>query len=111
MTGLNHEDKNPDNPGVDIRSEWVVVAETVNRTMAEFAVNGLRSYDIPAALDARAGFLGSVGLKLRSLRDGQLQPFKVLTPSEYAEEAAEVVKLFLGNGEDPGQDREYTDND
>lgn len=111
MTGLNFDDNGPVDQNMDVRAKWVVVAETVNRTLAEFAVNGLKSYDIPAALDARAGFLGSVGLKLRSFKDGKLQTFKILSPAEFAEEAAEVVKIFLGDSDDPGKDREYTEDD
>ncbi|MCP4570246.1 MAG: hypothetical protein GY841_21920 [FCB group bacterium] len=111
MTGSKFDDNEPDDRNVDVRTKWVVVAETVNRTLAEFAVNGLKSYDIPAALDARAGFLGSVGLKLRSIKDGQLQTFKILSPAEFAEEAAEIVKIFLGDSDDPGKDREYTEDD
>lgn len=91
-------------PGVNIRSRWVVVAETVSRTLAEFAVNGLKSYDIPAALDSRPGFLGTAGLQLRSFKNGQIQAFKILTPEEFAEEASEIVKIFLGDKDDAGDE-------
>lgn len=93
----NDDQERPDEVG--IRSEWVVIAEAENRTIAEFAVNGLKSYDIPAVLDARPGVLGTAGLKLRSIRTGKVDMFRIMVPSEYQEEAAEVVKIFLGGGE------------
>jgi hypothetical protein len=95
--------ENNDNDRFDeelgFRSQWVIIAEAENRTVAEFAVNGLRSYDIPAVLDARPGVLGTAGLSMRSLRTGKLETFKIMVPSEHKEEAAEVVKIFLGNEE------------
>lgn len=93
------DDNGPEEPTGEVggRARWIVVAEVTNRTMAEFAVNGLKSYDIPAVLDAGAGFLGTAGLELRSIYTGKLDTFKVKVPEEYEEEAAEVVKLFLGD--------------
>ncbi len=89
------------------RSMWVTVAEVDNRTIAEFAVNGLKSYEIPAVLDARPGFLGTAGLKLRSLRTGKVEAFKVMVPAEYKEEALEVVKIFTGGKNDNTEDSNY----
>lgn len=76
--------------------EWVVVGETENRTLAEFAVNGLKSCDIPAVLDARPGFLGTAGLTMRSLSDGKVAAFRILVPAQSAEEASLMIKVFLG---------------
>jgi len=88
----------------NIRSQWVVIADTENRTVAEFAVNGLKSYDIPAVLDARPGVLGSAGLSMRSLRTGELETFKILVPLEYEEEASDIVKIFIGDGKTENDD-------
>jgi hypothetical protein len=99
---MNHINRNDDNElpdDVGIRADWVEIAETASRTIAEFAVNGLKSYDIPAVIDAKAGFLGAAGLQLRSMRTGKLDMFRILVPAEYREEATEVVKIFLGSDE------------
>jgi len=93
----NNDEERPRDVG--IRAEWVAVAEVENRTVAEFALNGLKSYDIPAVLDARPGILGTAGLKLRSIRTGKVDMFRIMVPMEYQEEAAEIVKIFLGGGE------------
>jgi hypothetical protein len=103
----NDEEQHSDDVG--IRAHWVVVAETESRTMAEFAINGLKSYDIPAVLDARPGILGTAGMRMRSLKTGKMVTFKIMVPPDYAEEAAEAVKIFLGNGRDEKED--VTEND
>ncbi len=95
----DYEDKDRFSEGVEIRSHWKVVGETESRTLAEFAVNGLKSYEIPAVIDARPGVLGTAGLVMRSLRTGKPEEFRVLVPPEYEEEALEVVKIFLGGNE------------
>ena len=91
-----HENNDRSFEDVEIRSDWVVIGEAENRTIAEFAVNGLRSYDIPAVLDSRPGFLGSAGLALRSMRTGKVETFKIMVPGEFQEEAEEMIKMFLG---------------
>jgi len=93
---------------VGIRSHWVVIGETESRTVAEFAVNGLKSYDIPAVLDSRSGVLGSAGLRLRSLRTGKLDTFRILVPPEFEEEGSEVIKIFIGGGH-AGEDEPDTE--
>lgn len=98
----NDNDRLPDN--VHIRPNWVAVGEAPNRTVAEFAVNGLKSYDIPAVIDSRPGFLGTAGMELRSLRTGKVDMFQILVPAEYEEEAKEVVKIFLGGDDSEIQD-------
>lgn len=107
MSRSDHENKDDSFENVEIRSDWVVVGEAENRTIAEFAVNGLRSYDIPAVLDSRPGFLGSAGLALRSMRTGKLEMFRILVPREYKDEAEEMVGMFLGGESDP----DATDDD
>jgi hypothetical protein len=104
MDNIEHNNNEPQRDDVGVRSKWVIIAEEANRTIAEFAVNGLRSYDIPAVLDARPGFLGTAGLTLRSLRTGKVDTFKIMVPPEFKEEAEEVVKIFLGGQGDPEQE-------
>jgi hypothetical protein len=96
MDPNDHNDHTRLPEGAHIRSNWVAVGEAPNRTVAEFAVNGLKSYDIPAIIDSRPGFLGTAGMQLRSLRTGKVDMFRILVPAEYEEEAKEVVKIFLG---------------
>lgn len=99
---MNRNDQNDNErlpEGVNARSNWVAVGEAPNRTVAEFAVNGLKSYDIPAIIDSRPGFLGTAGMQLRSLRTGKVDMFRIMVPAEYEEEAKDVVKMFLGGDE------------
>ncbi len=99
---MNQDERNDSDrlsEGAHVRSNWVEIGEAPNRTIAEFAVNGLKSYDIPAIIDSRPGFLGTAGMQLRSLRTGKVDMFRILVPAEYEEEAKEVVKMFLGGGD------------
>jgi len=106
----NDDEQLPDD--VRVRTSWVVVAEAANRTIAEFAVNGLKSYDIPAVIDAKAGFLGTAGMQLRSMRTGKVDMFRILVPAEFREEAADIVKMFLGGGEpNPSDDADGDDEE
>ncbi|NMC42667.1 MAG: hypothetical protein GYA46_02000, partial [candidate division Zixibacteria bacterium] len=43
-----YRESSPDSSETTI--QWVVVGETESRTLAEFAVDGLKSYEIPAVL-------------------------------------------------------------
>ncbi len=110
MNQFEDNNKEPYYDDVEIRSNWVAVAEAENRTVAEFAVNGLRSYDIPAVLDARPGVLGSAGLTLRSMRTGKLEMFRIMVPPDYQEEATEVVKIFLGGAQNNDEQNDESIN-
>jgi len=103
---MNQSDHNENGKArsASVRSNWVVIAEEASRIIAEFAINGLKSYDIPAVLDAKPGFLGTAGMQLRSLKTGKLDKFKIMVPAERAEEASEIVKIFLGSGQQTDDD-------
>lgn len=105
-----YQEPTDDEPPAETR--WVVVGEAETRTLAEFAVDGLKSYEIPAVLDASPGVLGTAGLPMRSIRDGHLHldTFKIMVPEEFAEEAAGLVTMFLGGGEGSSDD-ELPDDD
>lgn len=97
MESFDNKEDEAQSDQVGIRGQWVVVAGSSNRMLAEFAVNGLKSYDIPAVLGSKGGFFGSSGLPLRSLSTGKLDQFEVMVPSEFEEEAKGLVGMFLGD--------------
>ncbi len=96
MESFDNKENEAQGDQVGTRGQWVVVAGSSNRTLAEFAVNGLKSYDIPAVLGSKGGFFGSSGLPLRSLSSGKLDQFEIMVPSEFEEEAKNLVGLFIG---------------
>lgn len=103
------------NSGIDEspgeKSLWVVVAETTNRTEADFAINGLKSYDIPAVLDATPGVFGSAGLPMQSIYKAKTETFKIMVPAEFEEEASDLVNMFLSDsGADEDKD-DYNEED
>lgn len=94
--------------GAGKQSQWVVVGESISRTEAEFAVNGLRSYEIPAVLDASPGVFGTAGLALQSIYSGKVDTFKIKVPAEFEEEATGIVEMFLSKGD--SNPEEYEDD-
>ena len=111
MNDRDHNDDEQLPEDVGVRSGWVIVAEVPNRTLAEFAVNGLKSYEIPAVIDARPGALGTAGMLFRSLRTGRLDTFRIMVPAEFQEEAEEVIGLFLGATDEDPHDETEADED
>ncbi|MCK5124947.1 MAG: hypothetical protein KAR42_01720 [candidate division Zixibacteria bacterium] len=104
MAENNNEYRNG-NEDVNQKSVWVVIAECTQRMEAEFAVNGLKSYEIPVVLDASPGVLGTAGLPLTYMYSGKSETFKIKVPAEYEEEAREAVKVFIGSkNKDNSQD-------
>jgi hypothetical protein len=106
-----HQKNGQDERKFGVRSNWIVIAEFDTRLEAEFAVNGLRSYEIPAILDARPGVLGDAGLAMFSIYSGGRTKFRVLVPATHQDEAADVVKVFQISDEDndPG-DRQSSED-
>lgn len=76
-------------------SRWVVVAKVSSRLAADYALEALKGHDIPAVIDARAGFLGTSEMALTSVISGKEDQFLILTPDEYYDDAAEVLTLYL----------------
>lgn len=95
---MSDEKNNRPPDEVGQRSQWEVVAETTDRTQAEFAVSGLKAYDIPAVIDSRAGVFGSAGLKMHAIYSGRLEKFKILVPADRADEARDLVPQFISDG-------------
>lgn len=98
MESFDNRDDDRQSGEFGIRAKWVVVGQTSNRIVAEFAINGLKSYEIPAVLQSKGGFFGSSGLPLRSLRTGKLDQFEIMVPAESEEEAKDLIGLFLSEG-------------
>jgi hypothetical protein len=106
---FEHQKNGSDERKFGIRSNWIVIAEFDTRIEADFAVNGLRSYDIPAILDARPGVLGDAGLAMFSLSTGKRTKFRVLVPGTYQEEASEIVQLFQQKAKDELSEEETSE--
>ena len=68
-----------------------------NQLSADFAKETLTAYEIPAVVISRSGFFGNIGLPLTSFHKGEPALFEISVPADDAEEAAEILRLTLGD--------------
>jgi len=88
--------------GIDLESEeshrWMVLGEIDNKLAADFARETLKSYNIPAVILSKSGFFGTVGLTLTPFHNAtQSGAFEVSVPEPFAEEAAELLTMAVGD--------------
>ncbi len=74
---------------------WVVVGCINDKISADFALETLRSFDIPAILISRAGFFGSAGLLLHPFYDPKAAMFEISVPFDRCEEAVEILDMTV----------------
>ncbi len=46
----------------DESSSWIVIGYVPDKITADFVMDSLKSYDIPAALNSKSGFFGAIGM-------------------------------------------------
>ncbi len=77
--------------------DWVIVGIIRDKVSADFARETLNSYDIPAVIFSKSGFLGAAGLPMDSMYGGASGGYEVSVPDEHYEETVEVLNTILGN--------------
>jgi hypothetical protein len=81
---------------------WVVIGFVSDRVMADFVINSLRSYEIPAVLNSKSGFFGTVGMTSVELPfSGGTGAYEILTIAEKAEEACDIAGMVGGDKWEP----------
>lgn len=79
-----------------VERQWVMIGTVDDQLSADFAKETLTAYEIPAVVISGSGFLGNIGLTLTSFHSGKPALFEISVPSDEAEEAAEILRLTLG---------------
>ncbi len=83
---------------------WAILGQAPDRMTADFIVETLRTYDIPAVVDSRSGFLGDTGLTaLSSVFSNPTGAYSVMVPVEKTEEALEIAKMVGGEHWEPAK--------
>lgn len=77
--------------------EWVLLGTIEDKFSADYARESFKSYEIPAVIISRSGFFGDVGLTLNPFYKKESGTFEVKVPSEYIEEAADILNMILGD--------------
>jgi len=75
---------------------WVMIGKIMDKTSSDYAVETLKSYEIPAAVISESGFFGQAGLNLPSLTGKGLGQFRVYVPEDKREEAESILDMILG---------------
>ena len=78
-------------------AEWVIAAIVKDKISADFAREALVSYDIPAVIFSKSGFLGDVGLPMGSMYGGVSGGYEISVPVEHLEETVDILNTILGN--------------
>ena len=81
----------------DEDSKWVLVGIVQSKVFADMARETLKSCEIPAVVLSRSGFFGNVGLPLNPFYKSESAAFEVSVPTEFYEEAIEVLDATLGD--------------
>lgn len=83
---------------------WTILGQAPDRMMANFIVETLRTYDIPAVVDSKSGFLGDTGLTaLSSVFSNPTGAYAVMVPSAKAEEALPIAEMVGGEKWEPAK--------
>lgn len=83
-------------PSASDSANWELIGEIEDSLSADFARETLATYDIPAVIVSRSGFLGQVGLTLTAFYSGKQALFDVQVPTEFVDEAVELLEMTLG---------------
>ena len=78
------------------KEDWVIVGRIMDKTSADYAIESLESYQIPAVVFSESGFFGQAGLKLPSVTGKGLGQFQIKVPDSYIEEAVGILDMILG---------------
>ena len=81
---------------------WIVVGNVADRVTADFVIESLRSYEIPAVLNSKSGFFGTIGMtSLESPFSGSSGAYEILTVSEKVKEACDIASMVAGDKWEP----------
>jgi hypothetical protein len=76
---------------------WVLLGFISDSISADYAREVLKSYEIPAVVISKSGFLGQAGLTLPGFYKPGSQLFEVSAPEECVEEAIGILDMVLGD--------------
>lgn len=78
-------------------AEWIRVGMIEDKISADYALETLRSYQIPSVVISKSGFFGAAGLPLTPFYKPQAGFFEVMVPAEYRDEATDILDMILGS--------------
>ena len=77
-------------------SQWTKHGYIEDKVSADFAVEVLKSYGIPAVVISKSGFFGQVGLPLNPIYSKESALFEISVPTSEVIEAAGILDMAIG---------------
>lgn len=78
------------------KTEWIMLGMIEDKMSADYAEETLKSNDIPVVLFSKSGFFGNIGLPLATFHTPGVGLFEVSVPSDFVEEATDILDMILG---------------
>ncbi len=78
-------------------ADWVLLGHIGDNMSADYAREALKDYDVPVVVISKSGFFGKAGLTLQSFYGSGAQLFEVMVPTDYVEEATNLMDMILGD--------------
>jgi hypothetical protein len=82
---------------VNDTAAWVRIGSIADNVSADFAREVMCTYEIPAVVISRSGFLGQAGLALPRFYKAGVCLFEVSVPADVVEEACGILDMVLGD--------------
>ncbi len=76
--------------------QWVMLGIVDDKLHADLAEETLKSCKIPAVVLSKSGFFGNIGLVLNPFYTNSTPAFEISVPSQYLEEATDILDMTLG---------------
>ena len=87
-------------PDCDIPLEnaekWIMIGYIADKLSADFAIETLKSSEIPAVTLSKSGFFGNIGLTLYPIFESKQAMFELSVPFSCKDEAKEILDMTLG---------------
>ena len=79
------------------KTTWIMLGSIEDKFSADFAKEVLASYEIPSVVISKSGYFGHVGLTFNTFYKPGASLFEISVPANSAEEAADLLKMALGD--------------
>lgn len=81
----------------ELSAGWTVLGYIEDKMSADFAVETLKTYGIPAVVISKSGFFGEVGLTLNPFYSSKSAQFQISVPIDDVPEACDALDMTLGD--------------
>ncbi len=81
--------------------DWVIIGYIQDKLSSDFAIESLKTSEIPAVSISNSGFFGNIGLPLNSIFGPKEALFEISVPLSCKDEAIEILGITIGESWKP----------